>query len=216
MGGLEGEEVRPEDYKKVINHINLGLTELYKRFWLSSEDVKIDLYDHIQFYTLHSKYAQSNTLSTELYKYISDSVEHPFQNNVLKIEEIFDENGCKVCLNDLTEPCSFFTTSYNTIQVPLPYTGASISVQYRGTHPRIAYTPGMDPTTVEVGLPIGLEEALLIYVGGRAARSLNSDQNQEGNNYMQLFEASCKRAEGLGLQITPHYNNLKLDYKGWV
>lgn len=217
MGGLEGQEVRPEDYRKVVAHVNLALTELYKRFWLSSCEVKIDLYDHISIYHLNSKYAQTNTLSTELYKYISDSQEHPFTDNVLKIEEVFDELGHKVCLNDLNEQgCSFYTPSYNSIQVPLPFIDASISVHYRGNHPRIKYIPGFDPTKVEVELPDGLLEALLVYVGGRATRVLNSDQNAESNNYKQLFEDSCKRAEALGLQITPQYSNLKLDYKGFV
>ena len=59
----------------------------------------------------------------------------------------------------------------------------------------------MDPETIEVELPIGLLESLVLF---------------EAMNWMQQFEQSCTRAEGLGLEITPQYNNLKLDYRGYV
>lgn len=216
MGGSEGNKIRPEDYRRVISHVNMGLTELHKRFWLISRQVMVQLYDHIQTYTLDKKYALSNTFSTELYKYIVDSVYEPFDNDLLKIEEIYNEEGEKLCLNNLNECYSLFTPTYNSIQVPIPYPGSAISVHYRGNHSPIIYTPDLDPEQVEVELPVALLECLLIYIGGRASGVLNSDAGQEGNNYLARFEASCKLAESLGFQITPQYSNLKLDYKGWV
>lgn len=218
MGGSEGQEIRPENYRRVLSHVNLGLTELHKRFWLRSGQIMVQMYDHISIYQLDERFAQTNTLSTELYKYIMDSVYEPFKNSAyLKTEEIYDENGCKLCLNDLNEQgCSFYTPTYNSIQVPLPYDQSAFSVHYRGNHPTIPYTDGMDPETIEVELPIGLLESLLLFVGGRAQSSSAGDGRQEAMNWMQQFDQSCARAEGLGLEITPQYNNLKLDYRGYV
>lgn len=215
-GGLEGLEIRPEDYQKVIAHVNLALTELHKRFHLRTNEILVRIYENISFYRLHPKYAQSNTLSPELYKYILDSDVNPFQDDVLKIEEVYNEAGDKVCLNDKTAPCSLFTPNYNTIQVPFPFDSSLMGVEYRANHPKIQYVPGMDPDSVEVDLPWALLEPLLIYVGYRVLRSMGGEAASEGLAFMQLFESSCLKIHELGLEITPHYSNHKLDYRGWV
>jgi hypothetical protein len=216
MGGFAGEDVREEDYRKVLAHLNMGLKELYKRFFLSSKELIVQLYDHISLYKLHSRYAVQNKLSSEPLRWIMDSEFDPFQDDILKIEEIFNSDGCKVCLNDLNEPCSLFTPYYDTIQVPMPFKGSIISVHYRATHPLVRYNPTMDPKDIDINLPEGLLEALLLYIGYRAVRSQGGEAAQEGMNYLEMFEASCAKARDLGLQITPQYSNLKLDYRGWV
>lgn len=216
MGGWSGNEVRQEDLAKVVSHINMGLLELHKRFWLRSSDVIIQLYDHIQTYTLDRRYAITNVLSTELYKYIVDSQYEPFQDNVLRIEQVYNEGGELLFLNDLTEPWSVFTPSWNSIQIPFPERHNSLLVHYRAAHPLVRVTPETDAATVDIDIPPGLLEPLLLYVGARAYSALNSDGNAEGNNYLQKFEASCKIAEANGMQIHTNYGNLRLDQKGWV
>lgn len=74
----------------------------------------------------------------------------------------------------------------------------------------------MDPEEVELDVPEGLLESLLLYVGYRATRGMGAEAAQEGLNYYEMFEASCAKARELGIQIEPQYSNLKLDYKGWV
>lgn len=206
----------PKDYAKLMSHVNMGLKEVYKRFWLRSEEVIIQLYDHIATYTLDKKYAITNKMSVEPYKYIIDSPIEPFTNNVLKIEQVFDEGGRQMFLNDRTEPWSVFTPAYNQVQIPFPERHNSMVIQYRAAHPTIKYEFGMDPEKIELQIPEGLLEPLLFYIASRAFAGLNTDMNQEGNNYLQKFEASCKKAEELGLQVTTNLSNLRLDQRGWV
>ena len=216
MGGLEGQAVRPEDWRRLVAHVNLGLTELHKRFFLRTGEVLIQIFDHISFYHLHPRYAISNNNSTELYRYILDSAYAPFQDDVLKIEEIYNVRGEKVCLNDLNAPCSLFTPNYNTIQVPLPYAEDVMGVQYRANHPKIQWSCDFDPKKIEVVLADGLLEALLLFVGSRVLKSMGGEAMAEGITMMEAFEKSCAQAAEMGLEITPHYSNLKLDYRGWV
>lgn len=217
LGGLlTGEEIPEAHYRQVLAHINLGLTELYKRFFLSSKQLIIQLNDHMSFYKLHNDYAISNKLSIKTPKYIIDSQFDPFQNDILKIEEVFNECGEKICLNDLNERCSLFTPHYDTLQIPLPFEDSIISVHYRAKHPTVVCPKGTDPKEVEVNLPEGLLDALLLFVGYRATRSMGGEAGQEATGYLQQFEASCEKSKELGLQITPQYSNLKLDYKGWI
>lgn len=215
-GGLVGEKVRPEDYRQVISHLNLGLTELHKRFWLSSKELVVRLYDHIQIYLLDDRYATSNKLSPEVLKYIEDSEYAPFRNDLLKIEMVFDETGECIPLNDRTDCRSVFTPQWNSIQVPMAFDGVRVLVQYRADHEPIKYDCELDPKKVNVDFPMGLLEPLCLFVGHRAYRALNSDGNQESMAYLQQFEAACKKAEDMGLQVTPNMTNTKLDQHGWV
>jgi hypothetical protein len=215
MGGWD-DGIRREDLPKVLAHINLGLKELYKRFWLSSKEVLVQLHDHIQVYTLDKHYAATNTLSPAKEKYIIDSVYQPFQNDLLKIEQVFNENGELMYLNDLTEPWSLFTPSYNQLQVPFPEHHNILLVHYRASHPKIELRPDEDPKDVQVMLPEGLLEPLLLYVGYRAFGSLTSVPDAESSVYLQKFENSVQNALKAGLQISTCYGNMRLDNQGWV
>ena len=216
MGGWDSEQIAPEDVRKVIAHVNLGLNDLYGRFWLKTGEVILYLYDRISFYKLHNKYAVSNIESTEEIKFIEDSRFYPFQNDVLKIEEVYNLCGDYLCLNDKTKHCSLFTTAYDTIQVVHPFNETMISVQYRAKHPEIKWIEGFDPSTVEVDLPNVMLEPLLLFIGSRSYRALNSDQNQEGNNYFQQYEMACTRLKNLGYEIQTNLTNIKLERNGWV
>lgn len=220
IGGLipsdDTSQPLPKDHAKIMSHINVALKELYKRFFLASKEVIIQQYDHIETYVLDYKYAETNKASSEPYKYIIDSVFDPFLDDVLKIEQIFDEDGRGLFLNDRTEPWSLFTPTYRSIQIPYPMQSNNLNIQYRASHPTLKYVPGMSPEDIEIMIPDGLLEPLLLYIAHRAFGTLNVDQNAEGNNYLQKFEASCQRITTLGLQVTPEYGNHRLDNSGWV
>lgn len=207
-------EIRPEHWPKLIAHTNLALTALYTRFWLSSKEEIIQLFPHIQQYWLDRKYAQTNTLSPESYRYIMDSVFMPFQDDVLKIEEIHNEGGEIVYLNDLTQPWSVFTPTYNSIQIPYPMWCNSLVIHYRANHPQIPLDTDK-PNQVELQIPHGFLEPLLFYIAHRVFASMNVDNDGESNNYLQKYENSCKQLESKGLHITPNYSNLRLDQNGW-
>jgi hypothetical protein len=203
-------------WRQVISHINLGLLELYKRFWVESGEVLLQLYDHIAYYKLHDRYAESNRLSPEPYRYIKDSEYYPFRNNVMKIEQVFNACGEQVCLNDHTACESLFTPAYDTLQVPLPTNYTVLTVEYRAGPEKIQYVPGMDPEEVEVDIPPGLLEPLVLFVGARAYRVMNPDQHNSTRAYMQLFEQACVQAHRYGLEIKTNYGNTKLDNHQWV
>jgi hypothetical protein len=209
-------EVDPKKWDQLISHINLGLKELYKRFFLSSKEIYVQLYESIEIYHLNSKYAASNLASAEPIKYIEDTAANPFQDDVLKIEMVYDEGGNILHLNDHTEDLSIFTPSYRSIQVPWPNDFNVIAVQYRASHPKIVYSAGMDPATTEIDLPESLHEALLYYIAFRQFASLNTDQGTEGNDYWQKFNASCDQVNLQGFHIQPDGSNWRFDNRGWV
>lgn len=226
--GSDEEGITVDDYKRIVPHINMALTELHKRFLIREEEVTIRCYDHIETYILDSKYAASNYESLEPYKYIHDSVFEPFVDNVLKIEKVFNEDGQELHLNE-TDPYiiqtetlqtskkawSINTPNFNTIQIPYPMVENQILVEYRANHEKIL-VKGLNPDTQEIKIPSHMLEALLLYIAGRAYSSLGGESAQEGMAYMARFEASCKNIETLNLVNKENATNQKLEVNGWV
>jgi hypothetical protein len=218
LGNFLSEEAEsdpdPKSYAQLSSHINLGLKEIYKRFFLLSQEIFIELHEEISTYMLHSKYSVQS--GTEPTLYIIDTVTEPFLDNVLKIEEVYDEDGLKLPLNDTSDITSVYTPSYRTIQVPSPNNNITYAVQYRATHPRIVYTPAMDPSTIDIALPNSLHEALLYYVASRIYASLGGDSGVEGNDYYQKFLNSCAMVNELGLEVQAEPGDWRFDNFGWV
>ena len=213
LSGIDDIGISSCNYIKVVPHIQLGLTELYKRFPINMQEVVVQQYDHIQTYELNSKYAETNQESTTQTKYIKDSVFVPFVNNVLRIESIHDEIGRELFLNDSEKYWAIHTSAYNKIHVPLPEQENAMFVTYRADHDRIPII-GLVPQETEIHVPPGLLEALLFYVAGRVYSNLDSDGS--GNNFIAKFEASCMKAEELSLINRDNTANVKLDNNGWM
>jgi len=228
MGGADNIGISYEDYHRIVPHINLGLLELHKRFPIRIQEVIVQQYDHIQTYTLHSRFATSNTESTESPKYIMDSAIYPFADNILKIEKVFNEDGQEYHLNE-TDPYiirtennytskrawSVHTPAYNKIQIPYPMAENTLLVEYRAAHDKILI-PELDPEEVNIDIPAALLEALLFYIAARVFTSMGGDNSQVGMVYMQKFEASCKLAETYNLFNEDNVTNQKLEANGWV
>ena len=216
--GEHESEPDPTRYDQLTSAINLGLKEIYKRFFLASREIYIQQHEEIATYVLSSKYAQTNTASPIPIedRYIMDTVDAPFLDDTLKIEEVYDEEGNIIPLNDITEELSIYTPSYRSIQIPYPNDENTLSVQYRATHPKVIYSKGMDPADVEIALPNSLHEALLYYVAARFASSQGGDQGQEGSDYYQKFKNSCDLVAKEGLEVQGEPGDWRFDQGGWV
>jgi len=234
VSGRDEIGIQPCDYEKIIPHINMGLTELHKRFDIKKNTVIVDQSFGLEKYPLHSKFAVSNVSSPEPNKYILDTAGLPFQDDILHIERIKDSFGNDLTINNpnnfidvspngqfdysfesdqnnIPYPRTVYLPSYLTIQST--YSNQDIlTVGYRANHPKIA-TVGLDLSTQEVDLPYGLYEPLLNYI---AARVYTSMSEQDGGQYMQKFEMGCKKIEELGLENIVRPSNIKLDERGFV
>jgi hypothetical protein len=210
-------EPDPKVYGQIMSHINRGLTKLYSRFLLSSKEIYIEQSEEIAEYLLDAEYAQSNTASAIPIedRYIADSVTKPFKNDVLKIEQCFDEEGNLLFMNDPTEEWSLYTPSFRSIQMPYPNEFNTIAVQYRAAHPRLVWTVAVDPSTVDVAVPESLYEALLYYVAHRASPQPIGGVDG-AQTFLQKYEMCCQAVEKQGLYIQAETANWRFDSFGWV
>ena len=159
-----------EKLPQLISFINLGLIQIYSKLPIIEKQVTIQEYPQISLYKLSSMYARHNHLSSVRHKYILDTPDNPFMDDVLFITGISDEYGFDIPLNDEHHRHSIFMSSYDTIQIPNANENEAIFVIYRakpkGINPLIK--PELLDKT-EVILPDYLLEALTAFIGFKAA-----------------------------------------------
>ena len=217
MGGAENSGVNSDYYPSLVANINLALTALHTRFYLKTKEVIVQQYEQIQTYTLHSRYAESNTESLEPIKYIKDSIYQPFIDDVLKIEQVFDEGGVEVKLNDENDYFSVFTPSFNTIQIPYNHPDNSIAVVYRANHEKLVITNDFHPSKIEVDIAWSYLEPLLFYVAHRyfVVNGLQGS-GQDSVNFLNKYNASCNKLDQNGLINKSSATNNRLELAGWI
>lgn len=220
IGGKDDGGINPEDFPNIISHVNLALTELHKRFNLKTNEILLVQQEGVTTYPLKPQFAMMNAESSEPIRYIDDTARFPFEDDLLKIERILDEEGEEVPLNKLNNGNSFFTPKFNTLQIPVTHVNVNntLSIIYRANHELLEATESIDPQVTEVELPPALLEALLFYVASRVHSNVPAIEGDtgEGMRFMAKFEASCQRVEALGLIAEEEVTNSKLEDRGFV
>ena len=208
--------IRVEDYPTLISHINLALTDLHTKFNLKEREVVIQQYDEISFYNLESKYAVSNSDSLEPIKYIIDSEDNLFNDDIIRINSIYDEGGNELPINDENADNSIYLNSYKRIQIVQPVSENSIFILYRANHNKLdSKNPDLN---AEVELPAYCIEALLSYVASRVHSQRTSQEAQAtAVNLMSKYNMICTQLEEKNvLYNSPSNTNFKLGDRGWV
>jgi len=214
MGDQSSAAIAPTYYPRIIRFINLALLDLYKLFPIREKEVQIQMYGHITSYKLIYDYAESNTASTQPYKYIKD-LNHPFQDDVLQVIEAYNELGEPLVVNDINNDFSIYTPEEKVVQIPFPVQGSVVSCVYRTYPPKI--DPKIaDPTGVIVDLPEQLLTALLAYVGYRAEIGVPQGKQNTGLGHFKRYRAITNEIKELGTINTTANSNEGLLRNGWV
>ena len=161
-----------DDNAAIVSYVNLALQALYNRFTLKVSEQVIPMQDHV--------------------------VEYALDSSLMTIEGIYDENGDEFELDDPNSLFSILQVDFETIQVPNPIEGATLSVIYKPAPTWLVY---IDETslTQKIPIPPQLIEPLLHYIGYRAHGSMDGNIKAENNTHYMRFVASCDRIEQLGL-----------------
>ena len=216
LGMNSKEGVSAYNYPEIISAINLGLIDLYARFDLKSRYTFIKQENHITIYELDKKYAETNTTSTETYKYIKDTVDNPFTGAILKIQDVFNESGVKYTLNDDTDTNSLYTPTITSIQVPVPNSNNTLCVTYIAGPEELELT-GENVLEQEIYLPVLLTKCLVLFVASRIISNMPMLEAKSRSAEMySKYLASVMEAESFGVRIGDNTKSTKLECNGWV
>lgn len=210
--GMFATDLSMGDKDKLIAHINICLTELYTRFPLLTKEFTLIQYSNITEYWIKSEFAKTNTASTEPIKYILDSVDYPFKDDLIRFECIYDEMGDEVIINNSTECNVTATPAMDMLQIPDPIDTNAWFVTYRAKHPLVTRD------TTNLLLPSNFKTALLAYIASRIYGSSTSQEHSAKSvSLYQQYELFCLQQENYGMvnKLDNEYNH-KPEDRGWI
>jgi hypothetical protein len=202
--------ISPENYSRMIHHLNMGLLALYTRFPLLVKELTLQQKSWITVYKLKKEHAVTDP-SDEV-KYIIDSRFDPFIGDLIRVEEVSDEVGDVVELNS-TDHCKVaLTPSMDTLEIPNPTDTNVLFVTYRAKHPQLVNVDS------EILLPQHLLGALYAYTGMRVyAGGTSQEQLTKSAELESKYERICQKMELDGMVNTDVLVlNMKPYERGWI
>lgn len=229
IGGNEAGVINPANYNRLVPHVNLALTALYKRFPLKENRFTLELQSNRTVYSLTSKYAVSSRSSRETVRYIKDSLAVPFTDDIHKIEKVVASTGYEFSLNDESDEYGVFTPSATVLRVSLDVADqvmdlpdelktTMVEVVYRANHPLIiADGADLEPDLIELELPYSHLEPLLLFIASRVHTPTGmTNEANLGNTYYAKYESACQQIELTNLRVDQGSQNSRLYRNGWV
>lgn len=201
--------------QKVVLAANDGLMKLYTRFLIKTGDLVIKQQEGQMTYPLRSKrvaVSQEAAYPGATWAFfIQDSAEAPFQEDVIKILEVYD--GCEVVLDDLENCASWFRPQADVLQIPNPVADKLASVMYQAAHPVLGYSD----LTQELEIPDCLLPGLRAFIAASVFTAIGGQENMaRGAGYLESFETICLEAQAMNLVTTPDtLTNTRFAKRGW-
>lgn len=214
------ENINPTDYNRVINQVNMGLSELHKRFMLKRKTLQLQTLADVIRYPLTSKHSQSGGA---VLPYILD-IDEPFEDDIVEILVVKDAQNKELPLNEYkaTATLGVLTPAYNIIRFSEDVAPSRFEVIYQASHvkvPKVVDPDTFDASKVDIELPMTHLEALLFYIASRVISPINGAVNgapQEGMQYAQRFEQSCQDLLLQGLDVAVTKESTRFSRNGFV
>lgn len=214
--------IKEESYPKIINALNRGLRELYKRFILKKKKVYLIQQTDIARYYLQTRYI-GYASATNAEAYLVDHPDEDFSNDVLRILEILDEDDLVVELNPphpYLNQTYFNTAGFDTLDLFTEDTGQTFLISYQASYPKITLTETFDPEEVNLYYPPFIEEALLNYVASLLIKGKMTKASEgEGyatNTWRYQYEQACQDIIRLGLAEQTNTQDKRFNTRGFV
>lgn len=206
----ETDGIKPEDYKRLLPHVQLGLTVLHTRCALKESSVLIPLALPRVTYTVAKKQDTPTGWADDLLM-------------IERVHGIYQGEEVELPIDDLTEPASIMKLAANRIIIPsdAPWLAETtvLDVKYRANHPAInPYIANAAPLAVPIDLPYTHLEALCYFVASRLHNPIGMTPGamHEGNNYATKFEAAVAQLNDLGMHRSVSGMSNQFEAKGFV
>lgn len=215
IGGEGSGSIPPNSQSKVAMHVGNSLIALYGRFNLLEREMVVRIYETVDTYRFEKKFADMDP--TVGPKYIEDTIDNIFTEDVFKILGIFNEQGEEIPMNDPGNPESLYTPNSASLLVPMPVTGDVYHLLYQAKHPKIISAIPVN-LAQDILLPEILVPALEAHVAYQVLSPMNGqEQAVKAAEHLARYEMLCLEAETKD-QVTTSLvqTHTKLDDRGFV
>lgn len=216
VGGKEVGGIYPKHSDEVVSYIRQGLTDLHSRFPLRFNEVILQQRDNISMYELRKEFSVTGVGDTGNPVYVMDSVDNPYEEDLLQIQEVYDEEGNEVFQNNEMEEATIFTPQFNVVQILKPEYENALSIIYKADHKPFNLSAN-HPRDINIDIPQSLIRPLALYVSSLAHAAVGSTEGQQtALNKMQEYTAAVIEAELLGTVAKAEWTNQRVEINGWV
>lgn len=170
----------------VLSFINLGVSELYRRFNLSIKSETVAINDNIAFYELRN-------------------------NDVLMLLALYDINGRELKQSDTrnTAMYDYKQVNYRSFILTKPH-NTHVYAIYKASP--ILLKDDED----YIDLPDAMLDALLTYCSYLGHSTINRDNANEVSMWIKYFEVCCQELENQGYRIPLDVERYSVQIKGFV
>lgn len=211
---VDSYEIDIKHLPKVIHSLNQGLEYFYSNFPLKTNQVIIERKSELSLYFLDSMYAYSNP--DNKIKFIVDTPEKPFEDDVLQITEVRTSSGSTLLLNDDLSYTSVHTPEYNCIRVPDAVMDKHLIVIYQANHRKVPLTEPRNSNFL-INIPSSYQTALQTYVACLMYQNMGGKNIEISNALFAKFKTLTEelKLQGIGT-VTQAETNIKPMLRGWV
>ena len=175
-----------KDQSVLISFINLGMSELYRRFNLSIKGETLVTTHDLALYELR-------------------------EPDVDMLLAVYDKSGKELRQSDVLDSMDYEykIINYRSFVLRKPFDGYLYAV-YKASPTRLTDLED------EVDLPNGMIPALLTYVAYMANSTINRDNQNEATNQYQIFTQQCTELENQGFKIPLNTEKCAVQCRGFV
>jgi hypothetical protein len=216
--------LKAEHYGKVVNIINLGIIELYKRFKFLENELTLHITPlTTNYYLRPSRVADLEDITESLYIETPPVGSEGFLN-IIKLTAIYDSNGNEIKCNNK----SSYTSDYPTIielatdilQITNFTTAQTLNIMYQAYPDKLTAASYADPTTYEFNIPEIVIDPLISYIAAKTFKPMGSNDStanaDKSASYEQQYELACQKLAMYGLSVQDRIDRETFDSNGWV
>lgn len=212
--------------EKVVNLINLGIVELYKRFKFLENELFLHLTPSVtQYYLRADRVSGSTQMSAS--RYIESNDDCDGFLNIIKVTGAYDSSGSEIPIN-FTPPYSIeyydlpiiLSLATDILKVTNVSADQTISIVYQSYPTKLVTSDFVNPDNVEISLPDTAIEPLLAFIAAKTFKPMG-DNNSTANadksaSYEQQYELACQKMSLYGLAVQDTTERETFSDKGWV
>jgi len=214
--------LKEEHYGKVVNSINLGIVEIYKRFKFLENELSLHITPLTTNYYLRPSRVAA-LLNIDENQYVESSTVDGFLN-IVKVTSVYDSNGVELKLNNTSSYLSELPTVIELAPDILKITNfllpQILSVVYQSYPNKITENDYVDPMSYELNIPEVIIDPLVSYIAAQTFKPTganNSTANADKSaSYEQQYELACQKLSMYGLSVQDSTDRETFDSNGWV
>jgi hypothetical protein len=206
-------------HHKIVDHLNLGLIEIYKRFRFLEGELRLHVDPTVSMYYLREdRLASLDNISTS--RYIERPTDYEGFLNILELTGVFDEAGTELKINKRSVAPVIRQMAPDVLKITKLDSAQILELVYQASPSRIVLDADTDLTTAAVAIPDTIIEPLLFYVASRVFKPVGANnstaQADKSASYQQQYELACQKLTLLGLDFHDNDQDDHFTADGWV